>query len=121
MPANPYRNLPAVSDVLAAPAAAALIRDHGHGPTVAAVRAALADLRIRLGAGDSLDGAVTADAVAERAAVHLAREQAPKLRPVVNATGIILHTNLGRAPLAAAAKDAARVAAAGYLNLELDL
>ena len=41
MTANPYRNLPAVNDVLATPAAAALCRDHGHEPAVAAVRAVL--------------------------------------------------------------------------------
>jgi L-seryl-tRNA(Ser) seleniumtransferase len=60
-------------------------------------------------------------AIAERAAAHLALTTAPKLRSVINATGVILHTNLGRAPLAAVAADAARAAAAGYLNLELDL
>jgi L-seryl-tRNA(Ser) seleniumtransferase len=118
---NPYRNLPAVNDVLAAPAAAALVRDHGHGPTVAAVRAALAELRDRMKAGTTVNGELTVDAVADRAAVHLTRSAAAKLRPVINATGVVLHTNLGRAPLANAAADAARAAAAGYLNLELDL
>jgi L-seryl-tRNA(Ser) seleniumtransferase len=121
MPDNPYRRLPAVNDVLAAPAAAALVRDHGHEPTVAAVRFALAELRDHLTAGTPVNGELTADVVAERAAVHLFQSTAPKLRPVINATGIVLHTNLGRAPLAAAAADAARAAAAGYLNLELDL
>jgi L-seryl-tRNA(Ser) seleniumtransferase len=121
MPTNVYRNLPAVNDVLDAPAVAGLIRDHGREPTIAAIRAALAELRDRLAAGESLDGEMTADAVAGRAALLLATNQAPKLRPVINATGIVLHTNLGRAPLAAAAADAARAAAAGYVNLETDL
>ncbi|HEY1378605.1 MAG TPA: L-seryl-tRNA(Sec) selenium transferase [Gemmataceae bacterium] len=118
---NPYRNLPAVNEVLAAPTAAALVRSHGRGPTVTAVRAALAELRDQLKAGTTVNGDPTVDAVADRAAAHLARAVTPKLRPVVNATGVVLHTNLGRAPLAAAAADAARAAAAGYLNLELDL
>ena len=52
---------------------------------------------------------------------RLEREARPKLRPVINATGIVLHTNLGRAPLATVAAEAARQAGAGYLNLELDL
>jgi L-seryl-tRNA(Ser) seleniumtransferase len=117
---NPYRNLPAVTDVLAVPAAAELARDHGHAPTVAAVRAVLTELRDLLRTGASLNGELTPDAVASRAVIHLTRAVTPTLRPVINATGIVLHTNLGRAPLAAVAVDAAR-AAAGYLNLELDL
>src|SRR5689334_21177509 len=121
MPDNPYRRLPAVNDVLAVPAAVALVRDHGHEPTVAAVRAALSELRDQFKSGANVNGELTADAVAGRAAVHLTQSVAPKLRPVINATGIVLHTNLGRSPLAAAAADAARSAAAGYLNLELDL
>jgi L-seryl-tRNA(Ser) seleniumtransferase len=121
MTPNPYRNLPAVMDVLAAPTGVALVRAHGHEPTVAAIRAALAELRNRIGAGESVDVAQTADAVAEQAAIHLARDNSPRLRPVINATGVVLHTNLGRAPLAEVAADAARAAAVGYLNLELDL
>ena len=76
------------------------MRDHGHEPTVAAVRAVLAELRDRLQAGEPLDGELSPDAVAARAAEHLAATVPPKLRPVINATGIVLHTNLGRAPLA---------------------
>ena len=45
----------------------------------------------------------------------------PRLRQVINATGVLLHTNLGRAPMAEAAAEAAALAAKGYLNLELDL
>ncbi len=121
MSENPYRNLPSVTQVLAAPAAAALVREHGHAQAVAAVRAALADLRHDLRAGAAADGALTPEAVAAHAAERLARETRPKLRPVINATGIVLHTNLGRAPTAEAAARAAYDAARGYLNLELDL
>lgn len=118
---SPFRNLPAVNAVLATPAAARLVQAHGHEPTVAAVRAALAELRDQLKTTPDLNGELSPAVVAERAAAHLAESTAPKLRPVINATGIVLHTNLGRAPVAAAAADAARTAAAGYLNLELDL
>src|SRR5205807_2323289 len=52
---------------------------------------------------------------------RLGQEFRPKLRPVINATGIVLHTNLGRAPVAEEAARAAYEAARGYLNLELDL
>src|SRR5207244_4056325 len=57
----------------------------------------------------------------ERVAVRVTRELRPRLRGVINATGIVLHTNLGRAPIAAEAAQAAHDAALGYLNLELDL
>src|SRR5438093_1123077 len=121
MSANPFRNLPSVTEVLAAPAAAALVRDHGHGQAVAAVRAALDTLRQQLRDGTVLDGALAPDTVAERAAAYLVEQVRPKLRLVINATGIVLHTNLGRAPMAEAAARAAYDAARGYLNLELDL
>src|SRR5947209_6644443 len=102
MTPNPYRDLPAVNDVLAAPAAAALVRAHGHATAVEAVRAALASLRTRLGRGESPNGAADAAEVADAAAALLADREATRLRPVINATGIVLHTNLGRAPLPAA-------------------
>jgi L-seryl-tRNA(Ser) seleniumtransferase len=121
MPDNPYRDLPAVNDVLSVPATAPLVSEHGHEPTVAAIRDVLTELRDRLRAGESLDGELAATAVAIRVANRLRQKAAPKLRRVVNATGIVLHTNLGRAPLAESAADAARLAAVGYLNLELDL
>ncbi len=84
-------------------------------PAVRAAREALDRERRRLGAGEP-PGDVEADA---RARMHsLAR---PSLRTVLNASGVIVHTNLGRAPLPEAAVRAALEAAAGYSNLELDL
>jgi L-seryl-tRNA(Ser) seleniumtransferase len=116
---NPLRRLPAVNDVvdLAAPRAPARDREL----LVGAIRAELAECRRRLAHGEPVNGAVTAEAVAERALVRLHAELQPTLRPVINATGIILHTNLGRAPIAEEAAHAAYEAARGYLNLELDL
>ena len=103
------RALPAV-DVLAAevPAPRAV--------AVAAARAVLAERRRELleGAGAEADLAARARAWAERA-------EAPSLRRVLNATGVIVHTNLGRAPLPAAAREAVARAAEGYSNLEWDL
>src|SRR5205807_1044764 len=55
------------------------------------------------------------------ARVLLDELELPSLRRVLNATGVIVHTNLGRAPLAAAAREAVSRAAVGYANLELDL
>jgi L-seryl-tRNA(Ser) seleniumtransferase len=118
---NPYRNLPSVNDVLAAAAVQALAASHAHDAIVTAIRAELGELRNRLGRGELIDGRASAEVVAGRVAERLGREYRPKLRGVINATGIVLHTNLGRAPIAEEAARAAHDAAHGYLNLELDL
>lgn len=118
---NPYRNLPAVNEVLEVPALADLVRQQPHDLVVAAVREELADIRGKLADAGSIDGLASAESVATRVANRLGRELQPKLRPVINATGIVLHTNLGRAPTALAAAQSALQAAHGYLNLELDL
>ena len=121
MTANPYRNLPSVNQLLESTPLRALTGDHAHESVATAVRAELDDIRGRLRQGESLDGMIAPDAVAARVAQRLASEYRPKLQTVINATGIVLHTNLGRAPIADPAARAAFVAARGYLNLELDL
>jgi L-seryl-tRNA(Ser) seleniumtransferase len=121
MSANPFRDLPSVNDVLAAPGVRALADSHAHEVIVGAVRQEIAELRQRLARGEAIDGKAGPEALADRVAERLGRELRPKLRPVVNATGIVLHTNLGRAPTAEEAARAAYEAARGYLNLELDL
>jgi L-seryl-tRNA(Ser) seleniumtransferase len=110
MAANPLRQLPSVDALLAD--ASALVARYGRPRTVDALRAALAEARA---AGE----ARPADALTARAGELLGRP--PSLRPVLNATGVIVHTNLGRAPLAAHALERARAVAAGYANLEYDL
>src|SRR5262245_3746400 len=104
---NPFRRLPAVNDVLAAPALRDLAGRHAHEHLVAAVREELDELRRRLATGEA---AVPDDAavVAERAAARLGQAFRAKLVGVINATGIVLHTNLGRAPIAAEAAAAAQ-------------
>jgi L-seryl-tRNA(Ser) seleniumtransferase len=121
MGANPFRNLPAVNDVLDTQAARELNGNHSRESIVEAIRAELSDAREQLSRGVHTNGQISAEAVARRAAERLNREFRPKLQSVINATGIILHTNLGRAPVAEAAAKAAYEAARGYLNLELDL
>src|SRR5687767_5636715 len=117
---NPLRRLPKVHDVLQQPALAEQA-EHAHDTVVAAVRQELDDLRRRILAGDAPDGERAPEAIAARAAARLGRDVRAKLRRVINATGIVLHTNLGRAPAAEEAARAAYAAARGYLNLELDL
>ena len=118
---NPYRKLPSVNEVLELAEVQALETEHAHELIVAAIRQELEDARGRLANGAALDGHANAQFVAGRVAERLGRELQPKLRPVINATGIVLHTNLGRAPIAEDAAKAAYDAARGYLNLELDL
>jgi L-seryl-tRNA(Ser) seleniumtransferase len=118
---NPFRHLPAVNDVLAAAPVHALTSTHAHDALVAAIRAELDELRQRLTQGAVPDGLCDAVAVAQQVVSRIERETRPKLRTVLNATGIVLHTNLGRAPIAEEAAQAAYEAARGYLNLELDL
>ena len=118
---NPLRQLPSVNDILQLPEVQGLQSEHEDDVIVAGVRQELAELRQQVARGHSLDGAATAEAIAARAVQRLTADLQPKLRPVINATGIVLHTNLGRAPMAEEAAQAAYEAARGYLNLELDL
>jgi L-seryl-tRNA(Ser) seleniumtransferase len=87
-----------------------------HALAVAAARRAIDEQRsltIAQAAGET--------SVLDRARRHLAELTSPSLREVINATGVIVHTNLGRAPLPAAAVEAVARVAGGYSNLELDL
>jgi L-seryl-tRNA(Ser) seleniumtransferase len=118
---NPFRNLPAVNDVLATATLGEALALHPRDAVVAAVREELGRLRGRLGQGEAVDGEAAAKELAGRVVRRLAHELRPKLRAVINATGIVLHTNLGRAPTAEPAARAAYDAARGYLNLELEL
>jgi L-seryl-tRNA(Ser) seleniumtransferase len=117
---NPFRKLPQVARVLDAPALAAARAAHPPDAVADAVRTELDALRVRLAAGET-DGVPSADELAVLAAARLERDSAPRIRPVINATGVVLHTNLGRSPIPEEAARAAYEAARGYLNLELDL
>src|SRR5262249_39956117 len=121
MSENPFRNLPAVNDLLQLPVIRDLASSHAHERIVAAIRFVLDDVRRRLGVGQPTNGDEQPEAIAQQVAAQLSKDAEPKLRPVINATGIVLHTNIGRAPIAVEAARAAYVAASGYLNLELDL
>ncbi|HEY2786742.1 MAG TPA: L-seryl-tRNA(Sec) selenium transferase [Fimbriiglobus sp.] len=118
---NPYRQLPAVSRVLKSPALAATRAVHPAAAVTRAIRAELDRLRSLIAAGECPNGATDPEAVAALSAGRVERESAQFFRPVINATGIILHTNLGRSPYPEIAVRAMADAARGYLNLELDL
>ena len=118
-----FRELPSVDEVLRTPGVGALVEVHGQTPVADAARIVLARLREEIGSG-----------LLERSALRIALQGLNSaiekqvrlslgfsLRSVINATGVILHTNLGRAPLAQSALDHVRETAAVYSNLEFDL
>jgi L-seryl-tRNA(Ser) seleniumtransferase len=107
------RQLPSVDRLLREPAIEELLTSAPRAAVLSAVRASLEAARIRH-TGPPEDWA-------SDIAARLADERRAALRPVVNATGVVLHTNLGRAPLAQAAIDAITAIASGYSNLEFDL
>ena len=112
---DPRRHLPSVSTLLEHDGIRALLERAPRSVVVDAVRATVDGARSGAGAPRSDEEWVAAITAA------LERAQRPSLRPVINATGVVLHTNLGRAPLAAVALDAIRVTASGYTNLEYDI
>ncbi len=116
---EPLRKLPAVNEVL--DALTALDGQHGREQILQAVREELEEVRTLLKAGGDSSDRVDVATIASRVAGRLRHAVQPLLRPVINATGIVLHTNLGRAPVAEVAARAAYEAARGYLNLEMDL
>lgn len=116
------RRIPAVDALLGAPAFAPLLERASRGRVTAALRAVQAELRRRLTRGDATpDGIEQPDWYAEHTAAQLSRMDRPSLRPVINATGVVLHTNLGRALLPEPARAAMQAAATSYSNLEYDL
>jgi L-seryl-tRNA(Ser) seleniumtransferase len=110
------RSLPAVDAVMRDPSGRSLAGLHGRVRATAAVRGALDDLRRRISAGEEPE--ISEKAVVDAASGLLAGRG---LVRVVNATGVILHTNLGRSVLSERAALAVHEAATGYSNLEYDL
>lgn len=112
------RSLPSVDQVLITQAAQELLTEYGRPLTLEAVRHVLDTVRREYPeSGDVPD----MEALLGRVRVLLKNWVAPTLHPVINATGVILHTNLGRAPLSPASLQAAQSAAGGYSSLEYDV
>jgi L-seryl-tRNA(Ser) seleniumtransferase len=118
-----FQLLPSIDELLRQPAIQKMIESDGHAVVTESIRVVLTNLRREI-ASNQLDekglhlalGGISAaiDRELRRALSH-------SLQPLINATGVILHTNLGRAPLAAAALDHIRDTASGYSNLEFDI
>lgn len=122
------RQIPSVDELLSQPRLTALAKRVDRNLVVEVARAVLADLRGRI-AGETavaIFGEISALAsdpasLEERITSLVERILSHSLQPVINATGVILHTNLGRAPLTEAAVDEFRRTATQYSNLEYDL
>src|SRR5438876_504266 len=108
------RGLPAVDALLTDPDIAGLLAAHPRALVVRAVREAIAGAR-------ASGGAAPPEGWGAAVLARVRRLAAPSLAPVINATGVVLHTNLGRAPLTRTAREAMARIAAGYSNLEYDL
>jgi L-seryl-tRNA(Ser) seleniumtransferase len=129
-----FQKLPSINELLRRPDMQLLIERDGHSAVAESVRAVLARLRDEIAAGEesldvksldeksldekSLDLAL--DGLFAAVDRHLRQSLRYSLIPLINATGVILHTNLGRAPLAVAALDHVRDTAGAYSNLEFD-
>ena len=114
-----FRALPSVDQWLASDAGRALIDAHGRSAVTSALRARLDAARDAIRAGG--DGVALAGTLAADVGADLTAAARTGLRPMLNLTGTVLHTNLGRAILAQAAIDAASAAMAAPLALEFDL
>ena len=119
------RKIPAVDELLASPRIRDLLAAHPRWAVLEAVRDVLTDRRRRVLRGEvspeAAETLLAPDAIQAAVARAVPEKAGPSFIPLINATGVVLHTNLGRAPLAADALRAIQGTAAGYANLEFDL
>ena len=118
-----YRRLPQMGELLEGERFSELQARFGRELVAEGLRSELAGLRegVRVGSLDELSLALAVAGVGEAVERRFGERLRPSLRPVINATGVILQTNLGRAPLSAAAIEAVVAVASGYCNVEMDL
>lgn len=118
-----FRELPSVDEFLRTPACASLAALHGAEPATGATRAVLARLRQEISSGllDHAGLRLALEGLPRAVEAHLRQSLRHSLRAVINATGVVLHTNLGRAPLAQDAIEHMQETAGRYTNLEFNL
>lgn len=114
-----FASIPSIDRLLQAAEVTTLVESHGREATTSVLRGLLGTVRAALADGKETD--LRESAIAQSAAIQLERLAAPSLKRVFNLTGTVLHTNLGRAPLAEEAISAMADAARGASNLEFDL
>ncbi len=118
---NPFRNLPSVNQLLESEPLKKMVESVNHRVVVSRVRSFLDDLRVQVNQATEDVHIPTPNEIAERIAKWMQSDEVPSLRPVINATGILLHTGLGRAPLSEVAIQAVQQTAGGYSSVEIDL
>ena len=115
---NELRDLPSVDRILQTPFGQEWINTFGHPLTVEAIRKTLDEARLAF----SETGSIPVEAeLVKKTETILQTWTSPTLQAVINATGVVLHTNLGRAPLSQATIEAIQKVASGYSTLEYDL
>lgn len=116
------RALPSVEEVLESAGLTVAIERYGRHLVTDSARLVIEKIRQRVLSGESLTGdCLTVDSIADATANEAGRIQSPSLKPLVNATGVVVHTNLGRSVLAAEAMQAVEAVSVSYSNLEYDL
>ena len=111
------RSIPAVGRLLEEDTAKKLVGQYGRDLVVKAIRETIDRIRSGQGSGQT----TYAETILHDVEIHLDRWFTPTLRPVINATGVVIHTNLGRAPLSKSALQAAAIAGGEYSTLEFNL
>jgi len=114
------RRIPSIDRLLASPEVGELLRAHPRERVVEALRAATESLRAAVRTGDRNGAGDATDVIVRQAAQRLAAGARPSLRRAINATGVVLHTNLGRAVLSEAAIRAVTEVAGSHSILEID-
>ncbi len=118
---NPFRRLPSVSQLLESPPLKKILENVNQQVVVGKVRSFLDDVREKMSKASEGVEVPSPMEMAEKIADWLQTERRSLLLPVINGTGILLHTGLGRAPLAASAVERLRQIASGYASVEVDL
>jgi L-seryl-tRNA(Ser) seleniumtransferase len=114
------KDIPKVDRILDWPEVSALLAKHPRPEVLLAVRAVLEQVREQFrNSGDA--SLLDPGRISARVCLELASRSKPSLQAVINGSGVVVHTNLGRSPLADEAEDAIRMVSAGYSNLEFDL
>ncbi len=113
------REIPSVDRVLSFPCLSRIMERYSRSAVVDAARGVLGSYRERILGGSTVD--LSEEAVARDISERLAMDGRPSMRKVINATGTVIHTNLGRSPLPDEAVEAVRTAATSAVNLEYDL
>ncbi len=118
---GPLNDLPSVEALLQTEDVSQLVREHGRPLTLDAIRLTLSEFRAELKGHPDRQVAPGLNEIVTRTASHLAEWERSSIQPVINTTGVILHTNLGRAPVSDATLRAMADVSRGYSNIELDL